>query len=575
MWEEDVVWHISCSLEGEVLYDVLDWEHIGFNLVIINTDVIDRIITITAASYSNPSVYTAIMITVDPNRANFRDSGAHEGRLLGGDLSALTVPIIFINVPDGTYAASLSTSPIYEYYSLPMAHDFSGIRIEGWQTQDLDAVGYITVVDSIGRITFTSYDTPASHLSYWTWMTLEVDMVEFGIASAVIQIEFAATLEPPPPLAIVEIEILHGNFTVLPGFGSILTPVSAIDALGREIWGSGTDTFIWFADGLDEGDYLHWDQAGLNHFVHIGESQRERLITITASYANNPAIYDSFEITVRPYFAQKASEISFLHPRWGIFDEIVRIVLPANSSVWTSALAFDQYGLEMPIDDLIWTIDREVDADIFTMFSNGFILYIGEEELEREITITAASPCNPEIYAAFIVSVNPSLPTLGILEVLSREGTLTSGRVESTVITLSIPYLPDGTYRAMLSIADSRLRWETTNASFQNGPALPWGDITFKDGIADITLSSGHSTLAGEWELWLTLSLPEELRDKYFLSTPFVFFTLAAGNPMDQDNDWHIPEDIPSNYIDSKEFENLLRSLLKLKLYRFAVVKLA
>ena len=353
-------------------------------------------------------------------------------------------------------------------------------------------------------------------------------MLEYGMASTIIQIEFAAALQPPPLPPIVEITILRGDATISPGFGSIFTPFRGYDAHGRQRWGFEEDTyFIWSADGLDEGDYLYWDSSGLNHFIHIGESQRERVITVTVYYTNDPTVYDSIKITVSPYFTQQAGEILFLHPFWGLFEETVHINFPASTSIWISALVSDMYGLSMSGDDLIWTIDSEVETDRLELLSSGFILFTGAEAKEREITITAVSPYDAEIYATFIASVNPLLYTLGILEVLGYEGTLTAGRFDSTVITLSIPYLLDGTYRAMLSIGSSGLRWQTTNPSFENGWALPWGDITFKDGIAYITIVSNHNTLAGEWEMQLQLSRPEELRGRYFF-TPFVFFTLTV-----------------------------------------------
>ena len=521
IWEEDIILYISCSLGNEVTYDVFDYE------IMIETDVIDRVITVTATSYSDPNVYATVVITVDPNHANIRNlRREHEGRLLGGEYSRLTVPINFITVPDGTYAAFLSTSPREDFFGSPMSHDFSGMRIAGWRTADLEATGRIRVVDGIGHIVFISYDTPASFNRYWTWMTLKVDMGEFGVVSTRIQIEFGPSLDPPPPPALAEIRIYQSDVTRLPDSGRLITSFRAYNEFGGETWFREGEGIVWSADGLDEGDYLRWDDSGLNHFIYVGPSQRERVITLTASYINNPAIYDSFKVTVSPYFVQEVNEILISDPL-GLYIEAVRYILPANSSEIVPMFALDQYGLEMPHDSLIWTVNSVVEDDRIEMVSWGFVVFSGVEDLARDITVIAASPTNPEIYATAVISVFPSLPTLGLLEVVNIEGTLTSGTFESAVITLSMPYLPDGTYRGMLSIGNSGLRWDAPNPSFQNGWASPWGDITFTDGVAAITLSSNRNTNAGELELRLSIRLPDELSETYFFS-PFVFFTVTV-----------------------------------------------
>ncbi|MCL2400837.1 MAG: hypothetical protein FWC91_13970 [Defluviitaleaceae bacterium] len=520
-WDEDIIWDISCSIDSELLYTVYGWDLIGLNFIVLYTDVTGRIITVTAKSYSNPTVYITIKITVDPNRANIKTSWPHAGRLYGGRLSTMTVPVFFNNTPDGSYPATLITSPRSDD---GMAHDFYGIRLEGdWETEILEAAGTITVIDGIGELTFTSYNTPARFRNYWVWMTLEVDMGELGVASTIVQIEFDPILDPPPPPIITEVNIPRENVTILTDFGNLLTSVKAYDVNGREVW-DHVERINWSAEGLHEGDYIHW--INLNHHLHIGPSQQKRVITLTATATCNPAVYDSIEITVDPSFVQEANEISIAHSQSWFFEDALHIVRPTNFFEWVSVSARDQYRIRMPHENLIWRVESEVDSDKIIMSSGGFYLYIGAEEIEREITITATSNANPHVYATLIVSVDPSLPTLGMLQAVDFEGTLTSGAAGSTTVSLFIPYLPDGTYRAMLSLPHLWMQWDAPNMSFQNGRIVPWGDITFENGNATITINTRANAIAGEWEFSLTLRLPDELRDEYH--HPFAAFTLTV-----------------------------------------------
>ena len=519
MRDEDIIWNISCSLDKELSHIVFDQEDDWFNLVILYTDVTSRVITITAKSYSNPSVYITTKITVAPHRANLKETQPHVGRLYGGYLSVLTVPIFFINTPDGRYPATLTTLPRSES---GIAHDLCGISVIGnWETGVLEASGTITVVNGIAELIFLSYNTPKSHLDYWVWMTLEVDMGELGVASTMVQIAFAPILDPPPPPAIAEVTIQRDNITIQPDFGDLITSARVFDLYGHEAW----DSIEWSAEGLDEDDYLHW--IDLNHFLHIGPGRQKRTITLTATAICNPDIYDSIEITVDPNFVQEVNEILAAHSRGFLFENAFHITRPANYLEWVSIIVNDQYGINMPLEALTWIVDSEVDSDKIIMFSWGFYLHIGAEAIEREITISAVSDESLQAYTSFTVFVDPSLPTLGIIEATDFEGRLIAGRAGSTTITFSSPYLPDGTYRAMLLSLDYHwMRWDATNMSFENGRALPWGDITFTDGNATITLNTTADSVAGQWDIRLLLTLPDELRYEY--SHPSGVFTLTV-----------------------------------------------